>query len=170
MLIKKSWQLPSGKKFRRTTIVFVLSLAFLIGVALAKSGVLIDYTWALLAGLMALIFLRRQNWLVLVLIILFGLSLGWWRGSVYMQRLTVNKSHYFQKITVLATAADDATYGQNQQIEFEAENAAIEGSGQKLTGKIKLAGFGTNMVYAGDRVKVTGKLYPALGNNQAQIS
>lgn len=156
--------------YKRTTLVFVLALAFLIGVALAKTNVLIGFSWALMAGLLVLVFVRRQNWLVIILIILFGLSLGWWRGSVYMQKLAVNENYYSQKVTITASATSDAAYGTNKQLDFTAKNAVIDASGQKLAGRIKLAGFGVNMVYAGDQVRASGKLYPSRGNHQAQIS
>lgn len=155
---------------KQTSLIFVLSLSFLIGVALAKTGLLLDFTWPLLAGAMALIFWRRRNLAVVILVIIAGVSFGWWRGGTEVQRLAVNNQNYFKKITIVASATSDATYGNNKQLEFEAKNALVEPSGRKLTGTIRLSGFGENMIWDGDRVQVTGKLYPARGNDQSQMS
>lgn len=160
----------TSRRLRQTSLVFVLCLAFLVGVALARTGLLLDFTWPLLAGTMALVLWRRRNLFVLLLVIVAGLTLGWWRGSLYVQEFAVNENHYFQKVTIVATATSDAAYGQNKQLEFSAKNALLEPSGQKLAGRLELAGFGENMIYANDTVRVSGKLYPARGNQQSRIS
>src|SRR5581483_11095086 len=41
---------------------------------------------------------------------------------------------------------------------------------QPLAGSFKLSGFGEHMVYRGDVVQVTGKLYPSRGSSQAIIA
>jgi competence protein ComEC len=151
-------------------LVFGLCLAFLLGVGLAHSGVLIGFSWAAVAGVPALIFARRRTIVSLIFIILFGLSLGWWRGGIYMQKLAAYDNLFGQKVTISVEANDDATYNDYSQLKFDAKNAVVQDSGQRLAGGISVSGFGAKMVYQGDEVVATGKLYPTLGANQARMS
>lgn len=149
--------------------MFAGCIAFLVGVGLAHTNVLIGFSWALLAGLLALVFARRRSTISLILIILFGLSLGWWRGSIYMNKLAEYQSLFGQKITITARADEDATYSKNKQLEFTAGQATPQ-NGRVLTGKITLSGFGAPMIYKGDRIVAKGKLFPARGAAQARMS
>ena len=157
-----------GHTYRRTTLVLLLCLSFLVGVGLAHTGTLIDSSWWWIC-LVPLVFTirKRQLW-ALSWIILFGLSLGWWRGSIYMTKLADWQQYYDQKVTLTATSSEDAVYGKNSQLTFVANNVVV--NGQKLTGKVSLSGFGTNAVFAGDRVQVSGKLRSTFGANQARMS
>lgn len=157
-----------GNRFRRTTLVLCLCLAFLVGVGLAHTGTLIDSSWWWLC-LAPLVFTvhKRKLW-ALAWIILLGLGLGWWRGSVYMTKLAEYQHLYNHKVTLVATSTQDAVYGKNSQLSFVANN--IEVGGKKLAGKVSLSGFGTPAVFAGDRMQVSGKLYSTLGANQARMS
>lgn len=68
----------------------------------------------------------------------------------------------------MAVASQDAVYGKNTQLTFDARHVAV--NGQELTGKISLSGFGVNAVFAGDEVQATGKLYSSLGSYQGRMS
>ena len=158
------------EKVAQTTLVLALSLAFLLGVAAAHSGLLIDWLWPLLAGAMAMFAWRRQTAWTLLWVMLLGLSLGWWRGSVYMGNLAQFQQYFGHKITIVATASEDATYNRYKQLTFDAHDVTVQGSGQQLVGKVALGGFGENAVYAGDVVRVSGKLYPGRGSYQGKLS
>lgn len=76
-----------------------------------------------------------------------------------------------QKVTVVGRATDEAVYGKRQQLEFTISQVRVtEPSTTPLIGNITVRGFGAPMVYRGDIVEVTGKLYPTLGNNLASMS
>lgn len=154
---------------RRTTVLLIGCLAFLAGVGLAHSGVLVGFSWVLLSGGLLLLTWPRRR-LVLLAAVAFGLSLGWWRGSLYTQKLAVYDGLYYHKVTLLATASEDGVYNQYSQITFNAGGVINETSGQRLAGHISLSGFGLNAVFQGDQVEVSGKLYPTLGSNQARMS
>jgi competence protein ComEC len=114
-----------------------------------------------------LLFRKRNAW-TLAWILAFGLCLGWWRGSVYMQKLAQWQPYYGHKVSITATATDDGVYGKNTQMSVDASSVAI--NGQKLTGKMTLSGFGLNAVFQGDKVEATGKLQTTLGAAQARMS
>ena len=93
-----------------------------------------------------------------------------------MDRLSELKDLTGQKVTIEATATSDAVYAKRSQLEFTVNHAQLlqvqylkEGEGE-LVGRFKISGFGLPMVYRGDRIQVTGKLYPMRGANQARIA
>jgi ComEC/Rec2-related protein len=156
-------------RFRRTTLLLVLYLGVLAGVGLGHTGYLFHGIWCWLIGLFALFSLPRHGWVTLFAVALFGLSCGWWRGSMYLQRLAVYDGWQYQKLTITARAMNDALYGKTKQLTFDANNIVLE-NGQHLAGKIQLSGFGVNAVFQGDEVQATGSLYPGYGAYQGSMS
>ncbi len=108
----------------------------------------------------------------MVLVILLGVCLGLWRGSVGMQRLADIKTLTGQQVTIEATATSDAIYAQGGQIEFIVNQIHFlqNGAQKSLAGSFKISGFGEPMVYRGDKVQISGKLYPTRGANQGRIA
>ena len=156
-------------RFRRTTLTCVMCLAFLGGVGLARSRPLPGSAWCGLLAILLLVTWRKRTIVTVVLAILLGLSLGWWRGSVFINRLAVYQPLYYQKITISARATEDAVYGTHSQLAFDAGSVTLD-DGTRLPGKLQLGGFGENTVFQGDEVTATGKLYPGYGAYQGRIS
>lgn len=154
----------------QTNLVLLLCVAFLVGVGLAHTGRLIDASWWGLAAAGVLLTFRKKSMWLVVWIVVLGLSLGWWHGSEYMLKLNAYNRYYSHKVAITAVANDDATYAKNKQLAFSANQVQLAGTGQHLSGKIQLSGFGTTAVYAGDTVQVSGKLYPGRGRYQSRIS
>lgn len=158
------------RRFRRTTLIIVGCLAVLAGLGLSRR-VSFSLSPAWLLFWPVLLMLKPRSRVSLVLIIIAGLLLGLSRGSLYMAKLTQLKRLATAKVTVELTATTDAIYGKNSQLEFTANRAVLVGPKAKaLAGNFKVSGFGVPMVYRGDRVQVSGKLYPTRGANQAQMS
>lgn len=156
---------------RRTTIILVGCLSVLVGLGLARKVNFILPIWSILFIPPSFLLLKSKNLLSLFLVIIFGLSLGLWRGSVYMQKLGELKGLSDQRVTIEAVATSDSVYGDKSQIEFTANHAnLIQPANKTLAGSFKISGFGEPMVYRGDRVQVSGKLYPMRGSNQARIA
>ena len=97
-----------------------------------------------------------------------GLTLGCVRGAGYMHRLVAYDPYYGQRVQMTVTAAQDAVYGSRSQLTFDGSNVSVS-SGQHLIGKIAISGFGTNAVFQGDRVRVSGKLRPGYGAKQGSL-
>jgi predicted membrane metal-binding protein len=150
-------------------MMLVLYLAFLTGVGLAHSGHSLAIASCGLVGLLTVVFWHIRGPVTFVLVILLGLSLGLWRGSIFMQKLAVYQPYYYRQITVSARAVNDAVYGKNSQLSFDANKLMLD-DGTSLTGKIQLSGFGENAVFQGDELTATGKLYPGYGAYQGRIS
>jgi len=158
-----------GHKFRRTTLWLFLFMGILggFGVARIESG--LDQVDIFVLTLLVAILLRRRNIISLILVILLGVSLGCWRGNIYMQYLSGYEALCYEKITITVNAREDAIYDKYKQIAFAAGNVTLE-SGEVLKGKIQVSGFGANAIYQDDEVEVTGKLYPGYGAYQGRMS
>lgn len=154
--------------FRRTTLLLFGFIAFLLGVGLARTNHLIDSSWPCLALGVCIFVFRKKNVWALVWVVLFALSLGWWRGGIYMQKLAGWQHYYGHKVSITAVAMDDGVYGKNSQMSFDVNNVVLDG--RKLTGKMTLSGFGLNAVFQGDEVRASGKLQSTLGAAQGRMS
>ena len=145
-------------------------MSVLAGLGLARKINFEPQIWWLIL-LPLLLQIRRKNTISLILIILFGLSLGLWRGAAYMEKVYDLRQLSGQKVTILATATSDSIYGQNARMEFTANKVELtEPQTKPLAGSFRISGFGEPMVYRGDRVQIIGKIYPTRGSNQARIS
>ena len=165
------------RRFRRTTLITAGCLAVLAGLGLSRKVSLDLSTWPMLLIAFCLLLLRPKKITALLLVVFLGLSLGLWRGSAYMAHVRDLRSLALQQVTIQATATSDSIYGTKSQIQFTANDAqliSLQGEplqkGKSLVGSFKLSGFGEHMVYRGDRVQMSGKLYPTRGSNQATIA
>jgi len=76
-----------------------------------------------------------------------------------------------QKVQFTATANIDAVYGKSSQLSFVVRDVHFTSpSNLRVPGTIKVSGFGETMVYRGDQLQVSGKLYPTRGASQATVS
>lgn len=155
------------RRFRRTTLITASCLSILVGIGLAKLVSFEPVVWLLLFT-PALLVLKKKKLAALFLVIIFGLSLGLWRGGIFVQKLDQIKALSGQQVTIQAKASSDAIYSTASQLEFTANH--IELDGQPLAGSFKITGFGEPMINRGDRVEVSGKIYPTRGANQARIA
>jgi len=157
-------------KIRRTTLITVGCLAVLAGLGLSRK---IDFNpgyWSL-ALLPSLFLLKRKKLISLAVVAVIGLGIGLWRGSAYMSHVHDIQNLSGQKVTIVATAKTNSVYGSGSQLEFNASDVKLLTPHQQdLAGSFRISGFGVNMVYRGDQIEASGKLYPSRGSNQARIS
>jgi hypothetical protein len=145
--------------------------AFLLGLVVARRLELMLWWYMVPVAVLAIWRYTSRTMLAAFLMVVMGLLLGMWRGSVYLHELQPYHNLALQKVTFTGTANIDAVYGKNAQLTFIVRDVQITyPHKQKVPGTIKVAGFGETMVYRGDQVQVSGKLYPTRGASQATIS
>ncbi len=155
----------------RTTIVSAGLAAFLIGLVLARRITLISFPQFLIAIVLLSPLLFYRNILSVLSIIAIGMSIGCIRGTQFAEKLVPYRDLQKTPVTILATASSDAVYGEKSQIEFDVGNIILlEPYYSELVGTIGVRGFGEPMVYKGDSVVVSAKLYPSRGSRQARMS
>ncbi len=166
-------------RFRRTTLIIAGCLAALVGLGLARKVSFEPPLLGLLLVTCCMLLIRPKNTTSLIVVIFLGLGLGLWRGSLYMDKLHYLKTLSGQKVAVEVTATSDAVYAERSQLEFTANHAqllevnqgqTLKNYNKDLAGSFKISGFGLPMVYRGDKILVSGKLYPMRGSNQARIA
>lgn len=160
----------SKKRIRTTTLIICGLAAFLAGIGLAKTKYMVGLVPGLVVLPAAVLLWRPKNAVTVLVVILLGLSLGWWRGVTYLKQMRPYKALDKRNVVVEGVADSDALYGKQTQLSFDlAKLHIVQPYRTKLPGKIAILGFGTSMVYRGDMVRVTGKLYPTRGSRQASI-
>lgn len=159
-----------SRRYKRWVLVLICCLAVFGGAVLARMVELADAHWLWPALLFSLLSLRKQSALTLVLLaVLFG-GLGWWRGSMYMQKLAVHQSFHFERVVLVGRATEDAVYGKRSQLEFSlGQVRVVEPVSTPLVGGLTVRGFGEAMVYRGDLVRAEGRLYPSRGSNLGSL-
>ncbi len=156
--------------FRRTTKIALGLVTFLLGLCLAR---FIDPgNYVLLTGICSVCVLIKKNRIVHITGILFlGLILGLWRGTLFMDRLQAYQDLQKKSVMVRAVAVSDAVYADKGQLSFDVGSVSvISPITQNIDGKIGVKGYGESMIYRGDKVQITAKLYPTRGSKQASLS
>ncbi len=156
--------------FRRTTNWAIFLASCLAGLGLGR----LPFAWGLplatASGLLLLLGIKLRRLFPLALVV-FGVTLGGWRGATYLTYVKRYDSIYKQTVVVIGVAQDDAIYGDKSQLSFGLGKLHVVDPEQlDLAGKVGVKGFGEYMVYKGDSVQITGKLRPTRGANQATTS
>src|SRR5690606_30061433 len=107
----------------------------------------------------------------LLVVMMFGILLGWWRGGVLLRELEPYRQLSGKQVVLVAKVQSDATYNDQRQLSFDVnEIKFIAPLVADAPGKISVSGFGEQAVYRGDRLVIEGKLSPTRGSRQARIS
>jgi competence protein ComEC len=158
-------------RFRRTTLITLGLAAFLGGLGIARTKIQLDGAWVWLGLVLVLVTARQKRWPAALVVVLFGLTLGWWRGSGYMKQLDWYGELANRPVIVQGIAGSDAIYTVNSQLSFDLTKLQVQDPEDiDLVGKLSIKGFGEPMIYKGDHVQVEGKLYPTRGSRSGSIS
>lgn len=143
--------------------------AFLLGLVLGRLGFALPLWFGGVVGVMGLLLFKRPA-IRFGLIALACLSIGLWRGAIFYTQLEPYRALAYEKVTVVVTAKEDATYATGGQLSFTAGNVSfVEPKRRDAPGTMRVKGYGELAVYRGDRITVQGKLYPTRGSTQASI-
>lgn len=158
-------------KINRTTLMTIGLLAFLVGLGLTKFGVRGSLIAVIVSAIVCVITAYRRRWPAILSVILFGLCVGLWRGTGFLNAIGPYGLLYDHKVVLRVVASEDATYGKNSQLSFDSGKIeVVDPVSTKLPGRVKILGFGEYMVYRGDTVEVQGKIYKVRGGRQGQVS
>ncbi len=158
----------TAHRFKRSSLQLWLLVSFLAGIGLARK---FEIPVAVLPVLFLCVVcsLPHKKLMALLALILFGCGVGVWRGTLYMQKLAAYAPYYNHKISLTVTANQDAVYGMHSQLTFDGSHIIL-GDGKQLAGKISVSGFGSNAIFQGDTIQLTGKLRPGYGAKQGTMS
>lgn len=158
--------------YRRTTRFILCSVAVLVGLAWARLAGDISGWWPVVLGLFALLSFRQARIISVYAVVVFGFSLGWWRGGQYMAEIRFLDSISKQQVTLSGRVLNDGMYDDRGALSFDLgylQLETLEGT-RSVVGKVGVSGYGEKMIYRGDQVRVTGKFYPGKGSYVAWLS
>lgn len=155
------------RRFERTTLIGIWCAAVLAGIALSATPLqLHGAVWLMLGGLGVLLSVRRTRGAVIVIII-SGLVIGAWRGSLEQERAQVLMSYYGHEVAVTGrVAADPDTASGRLQVRLN--DLAI--GGEKVTGSARVVLPIEYKISRGDTVQATGVLKEGFGSYQATLN
>lgn len=158
------------RRMKRTTAISIVLAMFLAGVGFARLKIMFSWEYLLLPIFLVLLGIKKRN-LVILGSIMLGLMLGWWRGQVYMDKVAKYELVVGKQAEITGVADTDAVYGDKSQLTFDLKDLQVAGRDDgNLVGKATIKGFGENMVYKGDRIRATGKVYASRGSKQIGMS
>lgn len=157
--------------YRRTTRFVLFGAAVLAGLAWARRGGEISGWWPVILGAWAVLSFRRARLLSVYLVVLFGLSLGWWRGGLYMKEVEFIDEIAGKQVVITGRALTDSIYGRNGALEFDMGSLSLESpANRSVIGKVGVSGYGERMIYRGDEVRISGRFSPGRGSYTAWLS
>jgi len=116
--------------------------------------------------LMAVAFLVRTRWTVL-LIIVTGLSIGFWRGGIEQTGLQRYNLFYGRSVIVQGVVSDDISTGPGGDERLTLKDLAI--NGVRLNGYLWISTDSTVRIQRSDRVTLKGKLGLGFGSIAASM-
>lgn len=157
--------------FKRTTILTVSFISFLLGLGCARLYDELSFTALVPLFILTVITFKRKKWMSILSVTLLGFALGLWRGGSYMNTIEPYANLAGSEVVFTATVQSDAVYGFQGQLSFDADDISLkEPVTRNLPGKIAILGRGENALYRGDSVKVSGTLSNSRGSRQARVS
>lgn len=158
------------KRYKRTTRLIFGFLFVLVGLAFARKAQSPSLYYIFPILLVCIFSFRKARLLSLYSLMILGLSVGWWRGSIVMKDVEYANSLAKDKISIRATVLNDAVYDDKKQLSFDVNDTKVLSDNKGIIGKIGISGFGSGMIYRGDKVEVEGKFYPGRGSYTGYIS
>lgn len=150
--------------------VAVLCAALIVGVAVSQfiePTFFAPLAWLLVGlGLGALGFWRGKLY-AMVFLVIGGLVVGLWRGSIVQQELVVFKTIIGHTATVTATITEDPDVDAHRNTVLRLGDLSIEG--HTVAGKIWATISGDTHLKRGDNITLKGELKKGFGNFSAAI-
>ncbi|HWZ66151.1 MAG TPA: ComEC/Rec2 family competence protein [Patescibacteria group bacterium] len=156
------------RKVRRTTLISLWSLAILAGLGTVQIGLFNTSLTILMFSGMLLFFCLKKWWLLSIpAVIISGLLLGIWRGSVIQQQLNFYKPLVNHKVTLQSVIRDDPTIGNRGQIDMRVEQLVLNDN--PMPGSARITSLQQLQPRRGDTIKAIGKLREGFGGYQIEI-
>lgn len=154
------------RRFRRTTIISVGLVWFLVGLFLAKYAYSEFSLIVFVVSIFWLAIFRKRTYITLVLAIVCGLAFGMWRGGIVHKKLLQYKDKFGTTVEVTGKVVDDPVYDKKGLQDFRIGAALI--NAKSMVGQVRIKAH-INGVRRGDKVRVKGRLRDGFGNYQASM-
>jgi competence protein ComEC len=158
------WQ----RRVRRTTLISIGSAMFLVGLSLPTAGIVQAGSGLVLgASSLAVCCKGRRLLLAVPAIVLCGLLLGIWRGSVVHESLAIYKENLGHKVELQGTLSQDTTFGTKGELIVYLSDVSL--GSRQAPGMVRITTFSPIEPRRGDIVQIKGKLTDGFGSYQAAV-
>jgi competence protein ComEC len=123
--------------------------------------------WIITGSLLALGSLWRQRLYVIPFVIIAGLIIGLWRGSITQVELAPYHRLVGHSVTLTGTVTEDVDIGKDDEIIIRLKVSEIDQ--QPMTGKVWISTTTTADIKRGDHMTVKGKLSDGFGSFAASV-
>lgn len=156
------WRFKLKQAMHSSWQIAVIASAFVIGVTCAQWWNEFNAISWLLCGvvLIALVAWKKSVYL-LPLLVLGGLLIGLWRGSLTQSELTVYDRYYDTTVQLTGKVSDDPEAGQYDKVQVRLVDITHP---QKLPGTVWVSGFTKFDIKRGDIITIQGELAPGFGS------
>lgn len=151
------------QKLHTSWLIALLCSAVIIGVVCAQwMTSFSSISWFCLGVVAIGLGLWVRSLYVLPLIVVAGMMIGLWRGSIEQQQLKVYEKIYGSTMTVTGKVVDDADVGRGGALVMRVGDISVDG--RYLTGKLWISSSTDYDVKRGDIVTVSGTVSTGFGN------
>ncbi len=162
------WRLK--RRIHAAWFIALMTGCFVTGVAIAphlKTGMFTAPLWLVLAGMVLLLAFSHRRLYMMLLVILGGLILGFWRGGIVRDELVVYRQVIGHAVTVTGTVQDDPDVGKNGELLLRLVN--VIGQDKNIPGAMWVSTNAPVEPWRSDKVTVTGTLTPGFGSFAASM-
>lgn len=160
------WQIQ--RKVHPSWLIAVLSVGIVIGAAsvpVLERKLFSEIVWLIAALGLSCVALWRRSAYVLPLVVIAGLIIGLWRGSVLQSELTAFEDIVGHRVKVTGTISDDPDEGRGGETLLRLGHVMIKGNA--LPGKVWVSMHGAKDIKRGDIVSVEGLVSDGFGSFSA---
>ena len=154
------WRLK--RKLHASWLIAIICGGVFIGILSAQYYNYSSHLYLVLAIIFILIGMWRKYVYLIPLLIIGGVLLGLWRGSLLQTELSQLEPLYNKKITVEGVVKDDVDIGSSNQLTIRLGDLNIRN--KSLPGVLWVTASTEELIKRGDRILISGKLMPSFGN------
>ena len=121
----------------------------------------------LLAAALAILSLIKFRRFTLIFILISGVLLGLWRGSIEQVKAQDYSQLYNQNVSLNGKIVDDVTYKNDQDVRFKLKNVVI--NNKKLSGEVWVSTKSSQILNRSDTVFLEGFLLEGFGSFSASL-
>jgi competence protein ComEC len=163
------WQLR--RRIHVSWLIALLSIAIVCGVILTPyidSTMFSSVAWVMSGSILAVVTLWRRRLYVIPFVVIAGLVIGLWRGSITQMELTPYHRLVGHSATITGTVTEDVDIGKDDEATIiRLKVSEIEQ--RPMTGNIWVSTTTTADIKRGDHITVNGKLSDGFGSFAASV-
>ena len=98
------------RAYKRTTRLMLFFSAILLGLGWARFIPALNSWYVIVLVIFMLLSFRKARLLSMYAVFVCGLSIGWWRGGIYMSHVRELAGLSKEKVVLVGTALSDSVY------------------------------------------------------------